>query len=125
MLKNILSAVTSEAVRPVNEVPFCQIWILPLMMRFRRNDEPIAMLPTRVAFCDVSIVNAVEPFVVAVTAPLEDAIDTFEVPFDMEFTADVVLPDGSTCTDLDATIVMNTFLVPAENVTADPEFEEL
>jgi hypothetical protein len=99
--------------------------MLPLIRRFRKNDEPIAMLPTRVAFCDVSIVNAVEPFVVAVTVPLEDAIDTFEVPFDMEFTAGVVLPDGSICTDLDATIVIKTFLVPAENVTADPELDEL
>jgi hypothetical protein len=37
----------------------------------------------------------------------------------------VTLPVGSNCGDLDATIVMNTFFVPAENVTADPEFEEL
>jgi hypothetical protein len=37
----------------------------------------------------------------------------------------VTLPEGSNCGDLDAAIVINTFLVPAENVTADPEFEEL
>ena len=37
----------------------------------------------------------------------------------------VTLPEGSNCGDLDAAIVMNTFLVPAENVTADPELDEL
>jgi hypothetical protein len=37
----------------------------------------------------------------------------------------VTLPEGSNCGDLDATIVINTFLVPAENVTADPELDEL
>jgi hypothetical protein len=37
----------------------------------------------------------------------------------------VTLPEGSIWGDLDAAIVINTFLVPAENVTADPELEEL
>jgi hypothetical protein len=37
----------------------------------------------------------------------------------------VTLPVGSSWGDLDATIVMNTFLVPAENVTTDPELDEL
>jgi hypothetical protein len=37
----------------------------------------------------------------------------------------VTLPEGSNCGDLDAAIVINTFLVPAENVTADPAFDEL
>jgi hypothetical protein len=37
----------------------------------------------------------------------------------------VTLPEGSNCGDLDAAIVMNTFLVPAENVTADPALDEL
>jgi hypothetical protein len=37
----------------------------------------------------------------------------------------VTLPEGSSWGDLDAAIVMNTFLVPAENVTADPELDEL
>jgi hypothetical protein len=37
----------------------------------------------------------------------------------------VTLPEGSNCGALDATIVMNTFLVPAENVTADPALDEL
>jgi hypothetical protein len=37
----------------------------------------------------------------------------------------VTLPEGSNWGDLDAAIVMNTFFVPAENVTADPELDEL
>jgi hypothetical protein len=37
----------------------------------------------------------------------------------------VTLPVGSSWGDLDATIVMNTFLVPAENVTAEFELDEL
>jgi hypothetical protein len=36
-----------------------------------------------------------------------------------------MLPEGSNWGDLAAAIVMNTFLVPAENVTADPELDEL
>jgi hypothetical protein len=37
----------------------------------------------------------------------------------------VTLPEGSSWGDLDAAIVINTFLVPAENVTADPALDEL
>jgi hypothetical protein len=37
----------------------------------------------------------------------------------------VILPDAFSCGDRDATAVRNMFLVPAENVTADPELEEL
>jgi hypothetical protein len=37
----------------------------------------------------------------------------------------VTLPVGSNCGDLDATIVINTFLVPAENETAAFAFDEL
>jgi uncharacterized membrane protein YjfL (UPF0719 family) len=37
----------------------------------------------------------------------------------------VTLPEGSNWGDLAAAIVINTFLVPAENVTADPELDEL
>jgi hypothetical protein len=37
----------------------------------------------------------------------------------------VILPEASSCGDRDATAVRNMFLVPAENVTADPELEEL
>jgi hypothetical protein len=37
----------------------------------------------------------------------------------------VTLPEGSSCGDLEATIVINTFLVPAENETAAFAFDEL
>jgi hypothetical protein len=37
----------------------------------------------------------------------------------------VTLPDALSCGDRDAAIVSMTFLVPAENVTADPELDEL
>jgi uncharacterized membrane protein YjfL (UPF0719 family) len=37
----------------------------------------------------------------------------------------VTLPEGSNWGDLAAAIVMNTFLVPAENVTAAFAFDEL
>jgi hypothetical protein len=37
----------------------------------------------------------------------------------------VMLPEAFNCGDRDAAAVRNMFLVPAENVTADPELEEL
>jgi hypothetical protein len=37
----------------------------------------------------------------------------------------VIFPDALSCGDRDAAIVSITFLVPAENVTADPELDEL
>lgn len=43
----------------------------------------VFMLPTKVKFCDVSIVNAVVPLVAATIEPLADAIPTLDVPFAM------------------------------------------
>jgi len=60
--------------------------MLPLIRRLRKNDEPIAKLPTRVAFWDVSTVNAVDPFVVVITAPFADGIFTLDVPLAMVVT---------------------------------------
>jgi hypothetical protein len=37
----------------------------------------------------------------------------------------VILPDALSCGERDAAIVSMTFLVPAENVTADPALDEL
>ena len=68
----------------VADVARWAMYMLPLIRRLRRNDEPIAILPTRVAFCDVSTVNAVDPFVAAVIAPFEDAIVTLDVPLEID-----------------------------------------
>jgi hypothetical protein len=38
---------------------------------------------------------------------------------------EVMFPASFNCGDLDATSVIKTFLVPAENKTADPAFEEV
>jgi len=132
------------------------------------------MLPTRVAFCDVSRVSAVEPAVVVTTDPPDDATFTLDVPLTIvegavhvasprqNVVADalvplfklvtgrfpvtpvargklvalvkdidagvpnaVTLPEGSSWGDLAAAIVINTSFVPAENVTAAFELDEL
>ena len=68
------------------------------------------------------------PFVIGnnpVTPVARGKLVAFVNAIDAGVPSAVTLPEGSNCGDLDAAIVMNTFLVPAENVTADPELDEL
>jgi hypothetical protein len=60
-----------------------------------------------------------------VTPVVKDKPVAFVKVADAGVPSAVTLPEGSSCGDLDAAIVMNTFLVPAENETAAFAFDEL
>jgi hypothetical protein len=109
-------------------------------------DAPLAeTVVPRTIFCvddhtDPSAVNSTLPAVVGEMLAPSPPLAVGRVPLtpeangkfvalvrftDVGVPSAVTFPEALSCGERDAAIVMNTFLVPAENVTADPALDEL